>query len=130
MALTNAEVTITITPDYGMGPYAWEKPASDQTPYVGVCIATAVDPFLTEDGTTINEALHAAFVAWTEDFEQFAEQPAFDWKAFHTRGTSLSHRLRLELGERFRVVYCKPFEDPAHAVDAEVEIVVSAQPSA
>lgn len=97
MVLTNAEVTITITPDDGMGPYAWEKPASDQTPYVGVCIATAVDPFLTEDGTTITEALHADFVAWTEDFEQFAEQPAFDWKAFHTRGTSLSHRLRLKL---------------------------------
>ena len=124
--MNEAEVTITVMPDYGMGPYAWEKPASDQTPYVGLCIATVVDKLETEDGTTITDALHAEFVAWTGDFEQFAQKPDFDWKAFHTRGTDLSHRLKMELGNRFMVVYHKPFEDPEHEVDAYVEITGAA----
>ena len=82
--MIKAEVVITVMPDYGMGPYAWEKPASDHTPYVGLCIATAIDKRETEDGTTITDDLHAAFVAWTGDFEQFAERPDFDWKKFQT----------------------------------------------
>jgi hypothetical protein len=124
--MIEAEVVITVMPDYGMGPYAWEKPASDHTPYVGLCVATAVDKLETEDGTTITDDLHAAFVEWTGDFEQFAERPEFDWKAFHARGAALSHRLKLELGNRFRVVYHKPFEDPEHQVDADIEITGAA----
>jgi hypothetical protein len=120
--MNQATVTITVMPDYGMGPYAWEKPASDQTPYVGLCIATAVNKLETEDGTTITDNLHVEFVAWTGDFEQFAERPNFDWSRFHVRGKDLSHRLKLELGERFKVLYHKPFEDPEHEVDAYVEI--------
>ena len=124
--MIEAEVIITVMPDYGIGPYAWEKPASDQTPYIGLCIATAVDKLEAEDGTTITDALHSEFVAWTGDFEQFAESPEFDWKAFHARGVHLSHRLKRELGVRFRVVYHKPFEDPEHEVDAYVEITGAA----
>ena len=120
--MTDFEVIITVMPDYGMGPYAWEKPASDQTPYIGLCIATAVDKLETEDGTTITDALHAHFAVWTGDFEQFAEKPEFNWKAFHTCGTYLSHRLKAQLGARFRVVYHKPCEDPEHEVNAYVEI--------
>jgi hypothetical protein len=124
--MIEAKVVITVMPDYGMGPYAWEKPASDHTPYVGLCVATAVDKLETEDGTTITDELHAAFVEWTGDFEQFAERPEFDWKAFHVRGAELSHRLKLELGKRFRVLYHKPCEDPEHEVDAYVEITSAA----
>ena len=124
--MNETEVIITVMLDYGMAPYAWEKPASDQTPYVGLCIATAVDKLETDDGTTITDALHAAFVAWTGDFEQFAERRDFDWKTFHVRGKDLSHRLKLELGERFKVLYHKPFEDPEHEVDAYVEIASAA----
>ena len=120
--MTEAEVIITVMPDYGMGPYAWEKPSNDKTPYVGICIATAVDKLETEDGTTITDALHAAFVTWTGDFEQFAEKPDFDWNGFHTRGIVLSQNLKLELGKRFKVVYHKPFEDPGHEVDAYTDI--------
>jgi hypothetical protein len=124
--MIEAEVVITVMPDYGMGPYAWEKPATDETQYVGLCIATAVDKLETEDGTTITDDLHAGFVAWTGDFEQFAERPEFDWKAFHARGADLSRRLKLELGQRFRVIYCKPFEDPEHEVDPCLEITGAA----
>ena len=124
--MTEPDVIITIMPDYGMGPYAWEKPASDETPFIGLCIATAVDKLETEDGTTITDALHAEFVEWTGDFEQFAEQPKFDWKSFHARGLSLSNRLKQELGNRFKVVYHKPFEDPEHEVNAYVVIAGAA----
>ena len=124
--MIEAEVIITVMPDYGIGPYAWEKPAADQTLYVGLCIATAVDKLETADGTTITDDLHAEFMAWTGDFEQFTERPGFDWKAFHVRGVDLSHRLKLELGKRFRVAYHKPFEDPEHEIDAYVEITGAA----
>jgi hypothetical protein len=124
--MVESEMIITVMPDYGLGPYAWEKPVSDQTPYVGLCVATAVDKLETEDGTTITDELHAEFVAWTGEFEQFAARSDFDWKAFHARGAFLSRRLKLELGHRFRVVYHKPFEDPEHEVNAYVEITASA----
>ena len=124
--MNEAEVIITVMPDYGMGPYAWEKPSSDKTPYVGICIATAVDKLETEDGTTITEALHAAFVSWTGDFEQFAEKPDFDWRAFHSRGIDLSQKLKFELGKCFQVVYHKPFGDPDHEVDAYIDITGAA----
>ena len=124
--MNEADVIITVMPDYGMGPYAWEKPSSDKTPYVGICIATAVDKLETEDGTTITEALHAAFVSWTGDFEQFAEKPDFDWRAFHSRGIDLSQKLKFELGKCFQVVYHKPFEDPDHEVDAYIDITGAA----
>ena len=124
--MTEPKMVITVMPDYGMGPYAWEKPSIDKTPYVGLCVATAVDKLETEDGTTITDALHALFVAWTGDFEQFAEKPDFDWKAFHSQGIGLSERLKAELGNRFRVVYHKPFEDPEHEIDAYIEITSAA----
>ncbi len=124
--MIEADVVITVMPDYGMGPYAWEKPSTDKTPYVGLCIGTAVDKLETKDGTTITDALHADFVEWTGDFEQFAEKVDFDWNAFHARGIQLSQLLKTELGQRFRVVYHKPFEDPEHEVNVYIDIAGAA----
>ena len=113
-------------PDYGMGPYAWQKPSSDQSSYVGQCIATATDGFEAEDGTKISAALEAAFNDWTGQFEQFAERPDFDWEDFHLRGVNLSARLKRELGPRYRVVYHKPCEDPGREIDEYTEITSDA----
>ena len=103
---------VTVMPDYGFGPYAWQKPASDSSTLVGQCIGTAVDGFEAEDGTTISASLQADFSYWTAQFEQFAEKPEFDWPAFHRLGLNLSKRLKRELGSNYRVSYHKPCEDP------------------
>jgi hypothetical protein len=50
---------VTVMPDYGFGPYAWQKPASDTSPLVGQCIGTAVGGFESEDGATISASLQA-----------------------------------------------------------------------
>ena len=113
---------VTIMPDYGFGPYAWQKPATDESTLVGQCIGTAVDGFETEDGTKITAALEAAFAAWTEHFERFAEKEEFDWPGFHSQGIELGRRLKRELGSNYRVSYHKPFEDPAHEVNECTEI--------
>ena len=118
-----AEVTITVMPDYGMGPYAWEKPSSDHSPYVGICIATATDGFEAEDGTKISPALEAEFNEWTAQFEQFAERVEFDWETFHRQGINLSKKLKSELGSRYEVVYHKPSEDPNREINEYTAIV-------
>ncbi len=113
---------ITVMPDYGLGPYAWQKPASDRSTLVGQCIGTAANGFETEDGTTISASLQADFADWTAQFEQFAEKPGFDWPAFHRLGLSLSTTLKHELGPSYRVSYYKPCEDPEHENDEYTEI--------
>ena len=113
---------ITVMPDYGMGPYAWQKPATDTSTLIGICVATAVDGFETDEGTAISSDLQAGFADWTALFEQFAEKPDFDWQAFHREGLSLSRRLKQELGSDYRVAYHKPCEDPAREIDEFTEI--------
>jgi hypothetical protein len=110
-------------PDYGFGPYAWQKSASDSSPLVGQCIATAVDGFEAEDGTIISSELQDEFADWTAQFEQFAEKPDFDWPAFHHKGLSLSKKLKRELGPRYRVSYHKPCEDPGREIGEYTEVI-------
>ncbi len=117
---------ITVMADYGFGPYAWQKPASDCSTLVGECIGTAVDGFETDDGTTISASLQADFSNWTAQFEQFAEKPGFDWPAFHRRGLNLSKRLKGELGHSYRVSYHKPCEDPECEVNEYIEVTSDA----
>ena len=123
---TESKYLITVMPDYGMGPYAWQKPASDTSTLIGICVATAVDGFETDEGTTISSDLQAGFADWTAQFEQFAEKPEFDWPAFHREGLSLSRRLKQELGSNYRVSYHKPCEDPAREINEFTEIASDA----
>ena len=45
--------TITVMPDFGMSPWAWEKDATDVTAYVGGNIADAVGGILEEANTLL-----------------------------------------------------------------------------
>jgi hypothetical protein len=113
---------ITVMPDYGFGPYAWQKLASDTSTLVGQCIGTAVHGFETEDGTTTSASLQADFADWTAQFEQFAEKSGFDWPGFHSVGLSLSKRLMRDLGPSYRVSYHKPCEDPGRDNNEYTEV--------
>ena len=57
--------TITIMADFGFGPYAWLKDASDQTDYVGLNIANR------QTGMTefhISKSLEVDFGKWIDKF--------------------------------------------------------------
>ena len=105
------EKIITIMADFGFGPYAWLKNASDETDYVGINIANR------ETGMTefdISEQLERDFAQWIDRFEQGALKDDFPWESFHQEGIQLSKRLKDEVGEIANVVCVKPTEDPDH----------------
>jgi hypothetical protein len=117
---------LTVMPDYGFGPYAWLKDATDASTLLSDCVGTAVDGFELPDGTTISLELQAAFAAWISRFECDADKPAFDWGEFHEQGRSLSAQLKQQLGPDFAVIYHKPCEDPEHDIDESTEVASAA----
>jgi hypothetical protein len=112
---------ITIMADYGNGPYAWLKDASDERSYVGTNIADAVAGFCGDP--PVSRALENDFAEWAISFERGADSPAFDWPGFHSCGIALSHRLFREIGRSFRIFYVKPHEDPKHDENGRIEIL-------
>jgi hypothetical protein len=114
------EKTITIMADFGFGPYAWLKDASDQTDYVGLNIANR------KTGMTefhITKKLEGDFAKWIERFERNAlDNSNFDWKLFHQEGVLLAKRLKQEIGSLANVVYVKPAEDSNHEVEEKTWI--------
>lgn len=103
---------ITIMPDYGMGPYAWQKDDNDKTTYVGGNIADSVCGF-EGTGYKVSKALEADFAKWMGLFGRYSDKPGFDWDNFHRQGIALARRLKAELGDQARVVYDTPVEDPS-----------------
>ena len=47
----------------------------------------------------------------------------WDWGAFHERGLQLTRLLKAEVGDTYRVLYCKPVEDPAFKQDEYREVL-------
>ena len=112
--------TITIMADFGFGPYAWLKDASDESGYVGINIAnlkTCMTDF------RISKQLEVDFTRWIDRFERDAlDNPEFPWPSFHEEGIRLSRRLKEEVGDAANVLYVKPFEDPQHQTDEKTWI--------
>ncbi len=107
---------ITIMPDFGLGPYAWQRGEG--------LIADAVTGFRLSE-FKVSPELEAEFADWIDWFGGGALNPDFSWQAFHWLGIDLSRKLKAELGDQARVIYCKPLEDPAcwTAPDVEIEIL-------
>lgn len=112
--------TITIMADFGNGPYAWIKDASDESRWVGGNIADAVSGFGKKYG--VPAELEKQFAAWVIRFERECNNPTFDWNDFHGEGVALSQHLKQVLGDAYRVVYVKPREDPNHGINRRTEI--------
>lgn len=117
--VTTPAKTITIMADFGMGPWAWEKDASDETTRVGLNIASSEWIVSRYDVST---SLKKDFSAWVIHFENHYDDAGFDWPEFHRRGIELSRRLKAELGVRVKIVYAKPVEDPNHKTGEQTEI--------
>ena len=119
--LMKPDKTITIMADFGFGPYAWLKGASDESDYVGINIANNHTGMTEFD---ISDRLQKDFADWIGRFERGAlDNPAFTWASFHREGLALSRRLKEEIGEAANVVYVKPFEDPDHEQNEKTWII-------
>lgn len=78
----------------------------------------------------MSDTLLGDFSAWVLEFERADRMPgetwdklALDWDRFHKMGLELAGRLKTEVGDRFRVVYEKPYEDPGRRCEERCEIL-------
>jgi hypothetical protein len=100
---------ITIMADYGG--FAWIGEENEGRKVMGDCIADADSGFI--DDITVSAELQRDLGEWSTYFEtNTINNPEFDWQSFNARGLLLSQALFAEIGEQFKVVYQKPFEDP------------------
>lgn len=107
--------------DFGNGPYAWIKNASDDSSYVGVNIADAVSGFSVK--LLVSEALESDFRHWVINFENNYDDPDFDWGEFNSCGEDMTRRLSSELKWKYRIIYEKPCEDPGHEDRRKIEVL-------
>lgn len=119
------KIILTVMPDYGMGPFLWIDRSGDHSNGVG---PNCCDSVARCKAHPLSAELHEAFAAWVTEFEHFPMidvhviDPSVDWDAFHARGLELARRLKAEVGDEYRVVYEKPYEDPGRVIDERREI--------
>ena len=104
------ESTICVMADFGFGPYAWLRCPDLSRPRVGGNIADSVSGFPEE--FNISVALQDDLATWVTEFEREWVNRTFDWEHWNQTGISLARRLKGEVGNRFKVEYHYPFEDP------------------
>lgn len=100
---------LSVMADFGSGPYAWLQTAGRRG--IGACIAD-VDGFPEE--YNVSKSLIQDFTAWIIEFESQCFQGTLDWPQWNAWGLALSRRLMLEIGDRYRIVYHRPVEDPQY----------------
>ena len=77
----------------------------------------------------MSEGLWRKFADWaiafdrTQFYSHEFDASDWDWLEFHARGFQLTQWLKEEVGEAYRVVYCKPCEDPNHRIGERAEIL-------
>jgi len=115
---------LTVMVDYGMAPFLWLVDAPDQGGIGGnICDGTGFDEWC-----PMSEGLWRKFADWAIAFDRTRfysddfDTNDWDWIEFHARGVQLAHWLKEEVGEKYRVVYYKPCEDPNHRIDEKREI--------
>lgn len=116
---------LTVMVDYGNAPFLWLVGSPDEGGVGGnICDGTCWD-----ESFPISEGLWQKFADWAIEFDRTAfysdsfDDRGWDWIAFHVRGLQLSRWLKEEVGDTYRVVYDKPFEDPNHRIDERTEIL-------
>ncbi len=114
---------LTVLPEFG-GPFIWVVRRPDQGG-VGPCLC---DSMGWDESMPLSEGLFTKFSDWTNSLDQtlhifdgFGED--WDWLAFHARGLHLSRWLKEDVGDAYRVVYCKSGQDPNHCLDERTEIL-------
>ena len=105
---------LTVMVDYGNAPFLWLVDSPDRGGIGGNCY----DGTFWDESYLMPEGLWRKFADWAIAFDQTRfysesfDDRDWDWRAFHARGLQLSHWLKEEVGEAYRVIYKKPGEDP------------------
>lgn len=119
---------LTVMVDYGGAPFLWLKESPDEPGYVSDCMCDG-DAHYEDD--PMSEELWQQFSPWAREFNKtmynsHALAPdRWDWAAFHERGLQLTRLLKAEVGDAYRVLYCKPVEDPAFRQDEYREVLAN-----
>jgi hypothetical protein len=77
----------------------------------------------------MTEGLWQKFSDWAIEFDRTSfydedyDASEWDWNAFHERGLQLTHWLKEEIGDAYRVIYMKPAENPNSKLDGRREIL-------
>jgi hypothetical protein len=117
---------LTVMVDYGNAPFLWLVDSPDRGG-VGVNLCDGVSWYAS---CPMSEGLWQQFADWAIAFNRTAfysdrfDDRGWDWRTFHARGLQLALWLKEEVGEAYRVVYEKPYEDPNHRIDERREIRV------
>ena len=116
---------LTVMVDYGNAPFLWRVDAPEEAGVGGnICDGTEWD-----EGGLMSEGLWRRFADWAIEFDQTSfysddfDASGWDWMAFHEQGMQLTRWLKEEVGDAYRVVYYKPFEDPNHRIDERTEVL-------
>lgn len=117
---------LTIMVDYGWAPFLWIKDSPDEPCYVTHNIGDGEDHY---EDDLMSEELWKQFSPWALEFnrtmydDHALDPDRWDWVAFHERGLQLTRLLKAEVGDSYRVLYCKPVEDPAFKQDEYREVL-------
>jgi len=117
---------LTVMVDYGFAPFLWLVDSPDR----GGIGGWFSDGTSWDDSCPMSEGLWQKFADWAIEFDRTRfysdsfDDSDWDWLAFHARGLHLSHWLKEDVGEAYRVVYKKPGEDPNHRIDERRELLV------
>lgn len=114
--------TLTIMPDAG-GAYIWSH---DEDPAVRPDVGSLSGLPMFRKGMRMHpHPLTKEFEEWQSYWERnwsgYMDQ--FDWRTFHAEGIDLARRLKKSVGEKYRVVYEKPCEDPGRTNQERCEVM-------
>lgn len=114
---------LIICPDFG-GAYVWFYEVAPDGKHSRSC---GFGPWGGKYG--ISKPLVQAFERWQRGFERApyvgGDAPLkLDWRRFHAEGLGLARRLKEEVGDKARVIYVKPAEDPDHKFLQNQEILL------
>ncbi len=116
---------LTVMVDYGNAPFLWLAVGPDE----GRVGPNLCDGTYWDESFPMSEGLWQKLADWAIEFDRTAfysdnfDADGWDWIAFHARGMQLSRWLKEEVGDAYRVVYYKPYEDPNHRIDERTEIL-------
>ncbi len=116
---------LTVMVDYGNAPFLWQV----NRPDAGGVGGNLCDASYWDASYPLSEGLWRQFAVWAIEFDRTPfydrdfDDSGWDWLAYHARGLELTRRLKAEVGDAYRVIYDKPFEDPNHRIDERREIL-------
>ncbi len=116
---------LTVMVDYGNAPFLWLSEHPD-TAGVGANLCSAG---FRDESCPISQGLWRQFADRALEFDRTPfyngdfDDSSWNWLAYHARGLELAHGLKAEVGDAYRVIYEKPFEDPNHGIDERREIL-------